>query len=81
MKTHKVLTLILEDGKNEMAEIDMIFQSGKPFAVFEYKSFSDNRELPTILVPLDPALLQPATLPSADYFYGGQIVIPKPEDN
>ncbi len=77
-----VISFFLADGKNQFAVFEMQGSADNPFAIYELEDIRGVRFSKTCR--LDPKLLQklpPDSKMKADYFYQGQIVFPKPEEN
>lgn len=69
--------IVSQGGKNTMRAVSLIFESGKPVAVLEWKDVPGGLE-PLVVMPLDPLLLQKMEMQPGvfGYAYNGQIVLP-----
>ncbi len=78
-KTYKMRSLTVDHGKHSFIDLDMEFEGDRAFVVWDSLSVGDF--LLKARVEIDPALLQTNNGLGWDYFYRGQLILPRPEYN
>ena len=82
-KIYKVMFFAREEGKNILAEADLIFEHDGKRAqiVLEWWPNTGQGDVPKITTEIDPAYLQKSSGQKFDFFYRRQISIPQSQDN
>ena len=78
-KTYKMRSRAATDGKNNLVDLPLEFEGKRAFAIWDSIKLG-NFKL-TARLELDPALLQKVASVACDYFYRGELVLPRPECN
>jgi len=79
MKSYKMRSLAIQNGKNSFVDLRLQFDGNRAFAIWDSIPVG-NCELQARL-ELNPKLLQKAGDAGYDFFYRGELVLPRPEDN
>ena len=80
MKTYTVRTLANEKGKDTtVVELGLEFEGSRAFAIWD--SISIGKYELKARLELNAKLLRKVTVQGCDFFYLGQISLPRPEDN
>ena len=79
IKSFKLRSLASSNGKLSAIELDLEFDGERAFVVWDSVSFGAFRL--KARVEIDPHLLQTAGGRGCDYFYRGELVLPRPENN
>ncbi len=79
MKTYKMRSLAIENGKNSLVDLRLEFDGSRAFAIWDAIPVG-KYELRARL-ELNPELLERVGKPGYDFFYQGELVLPRPQDN
>ena len=79
IKTYKVRSVALTAGRNNFVDLSLEFEGKRAFVILESVPVG-HYELKARL-EIDPGLLQKAEDLAWDYFYHGNLVLPRPENN
>ena len=80
LKLYRMRSLAVENGKTTCKDLKLEFEGKRAFVLWDSIAMGDF-EL-KVRLELDPKQLERAVgTPSWDYFYRGQLVLPRPEDN
>ena len=79
MKIYKMRSRTVENGKDSLVDLRLHFDGKRAFAIWETIPLG-NYELHARL-EINPKLLQKAAQPGYDFFYRGELVLPRPQDN
>ena len=79
MKTYTVRTLTNEPGKDTVVELGLEFEGSRAFAIWD--SISVGKYELKARLELNAKLLRKVTVQGCDFFYLGQISLPRPEHN
>jgi hypothetical protein len=79
VKHYKMRGLARENGKNTLIDLRLEFEGKRAFAIWDSLSLG-NYQL-KVRLELDPAQLEPVARRDCDYYYRGQLVLPRPQDN
>ncbi len=79
VKLYKMRSLAVENGKNTLVDFHLEFEGKRAFAIWESIPVGDF-ELQA-RVEIDPKLLQKVGGEGWDFFYQGEIALPRPQDN
>jgi hypothetical protein len=79
VKLYKMRSLAVENGKNTLVDLHLEFEGKRAFAIWE--SFSVGEFELQARVEIDPKLLQKVGGKGWDFFYQGEIALPRPQDN
>lgn len=78
-KMYKMRSLTVDEGKTTSIELNLEFEGKRAFVIWDSISFGD--VLLKARVEIDPALLQKGAGRDWDFFYRGQLILPRPENN
>ena len=78
-KTYKMRSHTAEEGKNATVDLPLEFEGKRAFAIWDSITFGNLKFMAR--VEIDPDLLQKGDYREFDYFYSGQLVLPRPENN
>jgi hypothetical protein len=78
-KLYRLRGLTVENGQNTLVDIDIEFEGKRAFAIWESISVG-SLELKA-RVELDPKRLRKVNGQGCDFFYRGELVLPRPENN
>jgi len=78
-KLYRMRGLTLKNGHNTVIDLDLEFDGKRAFAIWDSVSVG-NYELKA-RVEIDPARLKKITEDCCDFFYGGELVLPQPQNN
>jgi hypothetical protein len=78
-KTYKMRSRAAENGKETHIDLPLEFEGKRAFAIWDSIAFG-NFHLKA-RVEIDPSLLQKIGHRGCDYYYRGQLVLPRPENN
>lgn len=78
-KTYRMRSQTAEEGKNATVDLPLEFEGKRAFAIWDSITFGNLKF--KARVELDPDLLQKAAYRDFDYFYRGQLILPRPENN
>ncbi len=76
-KMYKMRSLTVDQGKTSSAEFNLEFDGERAFVIWD--SITVRGCLLKARVEIDPTLLQKGT--GKDFYYRGQLVLPRPENN
>jgi hypothetical protein len=79
MKIYKMRSRAFDNGKNSVVDLQLQFEGKRAFAIWDTISFG-KYEL-TARLEINPKLLQKAGNCGYDFFYRGELVLPRPENN
>jgi len=79
MKIYKMRSLAIKNGKNSLVDLRFEFDGTRAFAIWDATPVG-KYELRARL-ELNPELLQRVGNPGYDFFYQGELVLPRPQDN
>ncbi len=79
VKLYKMRSLALDHGKNTFVDLHLEFDGERAFVIWESVALGEY-ELKARM-EIDPGLLQDAASPGCDFFYRGELVLPRPENN
>ena len=79
IKLYKVRSLAVENGKTTCIDLRVEFEGKRAFAIWDSIPMG-NFEL-KVRLELDPKCLERGGGPCSDFFYRGQLVLPRPQDN
>jgi hypothetical protein len=79
VKLYKMRSLALANGKNTLVDLGLEFEGKRAFAIWESVPVG-NFELKA-RVEIDPTLLEKVGEDCCDFFYRGQLSLPRPQDN
>ena len=78
-KMYKMRSLAQDHGKNTFVDLHLEFEGRRAFVIWDSVTLG-GYELKARL-EIDPGLLQEAAGRGCDFFYRGQLVLPRPENN
>ena len=78
-KTYRIRSLALTQGQNTFIDLSLEFEGNRAFVIWDTVALGPY-ELKARL-EIDPKLLQKDEDSGWDYFYRGQLVLPRPENN
>ena len=78
-KTYKMRSRAAGNGEARTIDLPLEFEGTRAFAVWDSIRFGNFQF--KARVEIDPSLLQKSEKLGCDYFYGGHIVLPCPENN
>jgi len=78
-KTYTVRSLTVGNGKNSVVDLCLEFDGKRAFVVWDKVPIGEF-ELKARL-EIDPRRLKKARSPACDFFYRGELVLPRPENN
>jgi hypothetical protein len=79
LKLYRVRSLTVEKGKAAFIELNLEFEGQRAFVVWD--SIAVGTFLLKARVEIDPTLLQTSHGRGCDYFYCGELVLPRPANN
>ena len=79
MKIYKMRSLAVENGKNSLVDLRLEFDGRRAFAIVD--SIPIGKFELRARLEIDPKLLQKAGTQGYDFFYQGELVLPRPQDN
>lgn len=79
VKTYKMRSLALDHGKSSFVDLHLEFEGRRAFVIWDSIALG-GYELKA-RVEIDPQLLQRARGRSCDFYYCGELVLPRPENN
>jgi hypothetical protein len=79
VKSYKLRGLTLKNGKQASVELDLEFEGKRAFAILDSVPLGAY-ELKA-RVELNPKFLKKDTSLCCDFVYGGELVLPRPENN
>ena len=79
VKLYRLRSLTVENGKDTLIDLTLEFEGKRAFAIWEFIPVGDYQLKARL--ELDPSLLQRVTNPACDFYYHGQLVLPRPQDN
>ena len=79
VKSYKMRSLTHQDGKKRLVDLELEFDGERAFAILDSVPLG-NYKL-TARLELDPKLLKKSSDECCDYFYRGNLVLPRPESN
>ena len=78
-KTYKMRSRTVEQGKDSEVDLPLEFEGSRAFAVWDSITFGNFKF--KARVEIDPTLLQKISYRDCDYYYRGNLVLPRPENN
>ena len=78
-KTYTVRSVTVDNGKNSVIDLCLEFDGNRAFVVWDKVLFGEF-ELKARL-EIDPRRLKKARSSVCDFFYRGELVLPRPENN
>jgi hypothetical protein len=78
-KQYKMRGRSVDNGKTTVIDVELEFEGKRAFVVWD--SFTLGTLQFKARVEIDPALLQAAAGRGCDYFYRGELVLPRPQNN
>ena len=79
VKMYKLRSQTVENGKDTIIDLDLEFDGKRAFAILDSISLG-NYELKARL-EINPKLLRKVYSKCCDFFYRGELVLPRPQDN
>jgi len=79
VKQYKMRSLTVEQGKETCVDVDLEFEGRRAFVVWD--SITVGTIMLKARVEIDPALLEKEGGRKWDFFYRGELVLPKPQNN
>ncbi len=79
MKTYKLRSATVDNGKNSLADLRLEFDGKRAFVIWDSVRVGDYQL--RARVEIDPKRLKKAQNRACDYLYRGQLVLPRPQDN
>jgi hypothetical protein len=79
VKMYKMRSLALDHGKNSFIDLHLEFEEGRAFVILDSVAVG-GYEFKARL-EIDPQLLQRARDRGCDFYYRGELVLPRPENN
>jgi hypothetical protein len=79
VKLYTMRSLAVANGKNTLVDLRLEFEGKRAFAILESVPVG-NFELKA-RVEIDPRLLEKSGGDCCDFFYRGQLSLPRPQDN
>ena len=79
LKLYKMRSLTVANGKNTLVDLHLEFDGKRAFAIWESIPVG-NFELKA-RVEIDPTLLHKVGGDTCDFFYRGELSLPRPQDN
>ena len=79
LKLYKIRSLAVENGRTTCKDLRLEFEGKRAFVVWDSIPLG-NYEL-KVRLELDPRRLEKGGGPGWDFFYRGQLVLPRPQDN
>jgi len=68
-----------DDGKNSLIDLPLEFEGKRAFAIWDSITLGNLKF--KARVEIDPSLLQKIAYRDCDYYYRGQLVLPRPQNN
>ena len=78
-KTYKMRSRTADDGKNSLIDLPLEFEGQRAFAIWDSITMGNFKF--KARVEIDPSLLQKSGYEDCDYYYRGELVLPRPENN
>ena len=78
-KTYKMRSRTAEEGTNTEVDLPLEFEGKRAFAIWDSITFGNFKF--KARVEIDPSLLQKSDYRDCDFYYRGQLVLPRPENN
>lgn len=79
MKTYTLRSVTVDNGKNFVADLQLEFEGKRAFVIWDTIPLG-GYELKARL-EIDPRLLRKVRSQPWDFFYHGELVLPRPQDN
>jgi len=79
LKSYRMRSLTVENGKTTFIDLDLEFEGDRAFVIWD--SITLGNFLLKARVEIDPKLLQTDAGRGCDYFYHGELILPRPQDN
>jgi len=79
VKMYKMRSVAVQNGKNTLVDLHLEFDGKRAFAIWDSIALG-NYEL-KVRLELDPKQLHRVGEMDCDFFYRGQLVLPRPENN
>ena len=79
VKSYRMRSLAVDHGKNTFVDLHLEIEGRRAFVVWDSVALGEF-ELQARL-EIDPGLLQKASGRGCDFFYRGELVLPRPENN
>jgi len=79
MKTYTMRSVTVDNGKNSVADLCLEFDGQRAFVIWDTIMLG-TYQLKARL-EIDPKRLKKARSQTWDYFYRGELVLPRPQDN
>jgi hypothetical protein len=79
VKQYKMRSLTVEQGKETCVDVDLEFEGSRAFVVWD--SITVGTAMFKARVEIDPALLLKEGGRTWDFFYRGELVLPRPQNN
>jgi hypothetical protein len=68
-----------EEGKNTTVDLPLEFEGNRAYAIWDSITFGDLKL--KARVEIDPDLLQKSDYREFDFFYSGELILPRPSNN
>ena len=78
-KTYKMRSHAADAGKNSLIDLPLEFEGKRAFAVWDSITLGNFKF--KARVEIDPSMLQKIGYRDCDYYYRGQLVLPRPQNN
>ncbi|HVV70887.1 MAG TPA: hypothetical protein VHI52_05195 [Verrucomicrobiae bacterium] len=79
LKSYRMRSLTVENGKTSFVDLDLEFEGDRAFVVWD--SITLGKLVLKARVEIDPELLQTDPGRCCDYLYHGELILPRPRNN
>jgi len=79
VKLFKMRSLTVDNGKSTFVDVNLEFEGKRAFVLWDSILLGEYKL--KARVEIDPELLQKAVGRGCDYYYRGQLILPRPENN
>ena len=79
VKLFKMRSLTVDNGKSAFVDVNLEFEGKRAFVIWDSVVLGDYKL--KARVEIDPELLQKSGGRGCDYYYRGQLILPRPENN
>ena len=79
MKIYKMRSRAIDNGKNSFIDLRLEFEGPRAFAIWDTIALGPYQL--TARLEINPRLLQKSRHQEVDFYYQGELVLPRPQDN
>jgi hypothetical protein len=79
MKIYTMRSYAVENGQDSVVDLRLEFEGQRAFVIWDTIPFGEYQL--TARLEINPKLLEKAPEPGYDFFYQGELVLPRPENN